>query len=125
MVNAFQRRRIPALLAIAVTILASGGCGPAPSKTCPNDVPAACPDGAPSYAAQVAPLLARRCGACHTAGGVSATHAFDSYEQVHAQRTGILVQLHACLMPPADQPQATADERQTIFAWLVCGAQNN
>jgi len=73
----------------------------------------------------VRPLLQQRCGACHTAGGLAFTHPFDSYEQIQFYRTSIAAQLHVCYMPPADQPQPTPAERQTIFAWIVCGAMNN
>ncbi len=108
--------------------LALGACGPKPQftgDTCPDDVPPVCPDPAPTYAADVAPLLGRLCGACHTAGGVSFNHPFDTYDEVQRQHTGIEFQLNNCIMPPADQRQPTSDERQTIFAWIVCGSMNN
>lgn len=117
-----QRRRLMALAAILIL----GGCGGSNGpQSCPDDVPSACPNPAPSYAAQVAPLLKRLCGGCHTAGGVEAKTSFDTLGQVQMQRGHILSQLHGCLMPPADQTQATPDERQTIFGWIVCGATNN
>ena len=71
------------------------------------------------------PLLQVRCGACHAPDGVEASRPFQTYEQIYPQRTNILTQLHACLMPPADQPQPTAAERGILFGWLVCGAMNN
>ncbi|MEO8213657.1 MAG: hypothetical protein ABI560_10710 [Myxococcales bacterium] len=114
------------LVSAALLIFATCGGGQEPFvDTCPNDVPDACPAVPPSYAADVAPLLHDRCGACHTVDGLATVYPYDTYEQVKAQRLGILSQLHSCLMPPADQPQPTAAERQTIFSWLVCGAMNN
>jgi hypothetical protein len=105
------------------------GCGPdKPPGTvdsCPNDVPRDCPSPAPTYAATVAPILLERCRGCHTAGGLESSRAFDSYDQVMALRVGILFQVSECLMPPANQPQPTAAERQSIMGWVVCGAMND
>lgn len=113
-------------MAAALLIFATCSGGPPPFvDTCPNDVPDACPAVPPSYAADVAPLLHDRCGACHTVDGLATIYPYDTYMQVKSQRLGILSQLHSCLMPPADQPQPTAAERQTIFSWLVCGAKDN
>jgi len=36
-----------------------------------------------------------------------------------------LTQVYSCRMPPAGNAQPTTQERQTIVAWLVCGAPNN
>lgn len=113
--------------AAVVAVLAVGECGhekPVESS-CPNVTPASCPADAPTYVGDVAPILAERCGLCHTAGGMESVRAFDTYEQVYAQRTRILTRVHACLMPPPDQMQPTAEERRAILTWVVCGAQPN
>jgi hypothetical protein len=93
---------------------------------CPNDVPASCPPNPPSYSVDIAPILSRRCAPCHFPGGVEAQkHDFSTYPNVHAQAGAILGQIHACLMPPPDAGQPTADERAALLAWLVCGSPNN
>lgn len=119
-----RRRRVFALVA-ALVIGACGGTKPVQTMDCPDDLPPVCPDPAPTYAADVAPLLGRLCGACHTAGGVSFNHPFDTYDEVQRQHTGIAFQLNNCIMPPADERQPTSEDRQTIFAWIVCGSMNN
>jgi uncharacterized membrane protein len=113
------------VLTAVLTLVACETKPPSSVDTCPDDVPPVCPEPAPSYAADVAPLLGRLCGTCHTAGGVSANHPFDTYNQVQFQRLSIEGQLNNCLMPPADQKQPTSEERRTIFAWIVCGSMNN
>ena len=115
------------LLASLVTEISCGSTTGVDPNICPNDVPDTCPTSTPvpTYAAQVAPLLHERCGACHTIGGMAAPQVFDTYLQVQAEQIGILSQLHNCLMPPADQPQPTPEDRQIIFTWIVCGAKND
>jgi hypothetical protein len=118
------------VLAVGFGVGLPTGCGhdkepPPPVDTCPNDVPATCPSPVPSYAADVAPVIQLRCGGCHTAGGIEAFRPFDTYEQVLTYRLGMLYQLSQCLMPPFDQPQPTAAERQIIFGWIKCDSPNN
>lgn len=84
-----------------------------------------CPSPAPGYAADVEPIITRRCRPCHTAGGVEATAPLDTYQQVHARRAEIQVRVSACLMPPANQPQPSDAERAALLGWLVCGAAND
>ncbi len=114
-----------AALASVGTPGCGGGGNPPPVNSCPNDVPATCPLPAPSYSADVAPVVATRCTGCHTANGIEAIHPLDTYAQAQAQGIRILSQVHACLMPPADQPQLTPTERQSILAWVVCGSPDN
>jgi hypothetical protein len=102
----------------------AAACGD--DKTCPNDLPAACPDPAPSYAQTIAPLISNRCYPCHGPGGVEqAAHDFTSYQGVFDQRTMILDAVYACRMPPGDSPQLSADDRAALLGWLVCHAPNN
>src|SRR5262245_4157064 len=121
-----SRQPTRAILGV-VAVLWVAGCGPGTGAAgnCPQDTPASCPGPAPAYTSQVAPVMMRRCRPCHTAGGVEATAPFDTYDQVHARRAEILGRLKTCLMPPADQPQLTAEERAAVLGWLVCGAQND
>jgi uncharacterized membrane protein len=115
-----------AILVGVTAVFGFGACGQdkpgSMVEGCPNDVPRVCPSAAPTYRETVAPVLALRCGTCHTVGGIESARPFDTYDQVARQRTSILSQIHTCRMPPANQPQPTADERATILAWLVCGA---
>jgi len=103
---------------------ACGGGAPAPSS-CPNDAPDTCPAGAATFAATVQPLLQSRCGACHVAGGVEAVRPMQTYDQVKKQTMDMFLSISACIMPPADQPQPTSEERQAIMGWIVCGAMND
>jgi uncharacterized membrane protein len=119
-----RARALILTVGLALGLGACGGGTPPPSS-CPNDVPATCPTPAPTFAADVAPILQQRCGACHVAGGVESTRPFQAYADVQRQKTDILFALNACFMPPADQPQLTTDERHAILGWLVCGAMNN
>jgi len=50
---------------------------------------------------------------------------FQTSAQVQAHKTDIVFVLNACIMPPADQPQPTSDERRAIMGWIVCGAMND
>ena len=100
-------------------------CGPAPlpppSSTCPNNAPASCPSAHPVYA-DVQPVLAANCEACHSAGGVSASIPLTSFTQVHARRGAVLDQVLNCLMPLQGAPALTSTERVQLLTWLVCDA---
>lgn len=101
------------------------GCGDDP-KICPNDLPDASVCPGPSFANDVAPLMMRRCYPCHFPGGIEdSVHDFSTYQNVFDQRSRILNQIHACLMPPSYAPQLDSMERFVLQSWLVCGAQNN
>ena len=112
---------------IVLVMAASISCGPgeSPATSCPNDVPATCPVPAATFGAEVLPLIQSRCANCHAPGGVESVRPMQSWEDVQKQKISILAQIHACLMPPADQPQLTPDERKVILGWIVCGALNN
>ncbi len=93
---------------------------------CPRDLPASCPPAVPSYQADVASIIQRRCLSCHGNGGVAAgKFNFTTYGQVFAARSTVLNQVYGCVMPPLDAGQLTPDERATLLAWLVCHAPNN
>ena len=122
-VRAVKGRRA---LVAAVALAACTTNAPPPGPACPNDLPGACPSPPPSYARDVAPVIAARCGPCHAPGGVEAAQRdFSAYATVHTQRVTILTQIHACLMPPADAGTLDAAERATLQGWLVCGAPDN
>jgi hypothetical protein len=110
-----------------VALLALAACEPVPPPgSCPDDLPAACPVQAPSYQAEVAPLLEARCVGCHAAGQVASNRLLDGYGSVFSQRAAVLRQTYACQMPPADAgAPLTAAERAVLLGWLVCGAPPN
>jgi uncharacterized membrane protein len=86
------------------------------------DVANTCPSPAPTYSVDVAPIIERRCLQCHAPGGQQAVVPFQTYDQVQARSAGIKVWLGSCLMPPADQPQPTLEERRAVLGWIACGA---
>lgn len=128
------RRAAPCLLlvvALARGAVACSSSSDAPSGAtdagaCPQDLPQACPTPPPSFQADVHDIVTRRCGSCHTDGGVAApSHDFSSYAAIYRQRSAVLNQVYACKMPLPDAGQPTAEERAQLLGWLVCGAPNN
>jgi hypothetical protein len=107
-------------------VMLLSGCGePDGTSTCPNDLPASCPVGVPSYAADIAPVIHDRCAPCHSPGGSAGDRPLTSYAEVYARRGPVLNQTHACRMPPSGATAPTPDERAALLGWLVCGAPNN
>jgi hypothetical protein len=102
---------------------------PDPPVNCPKDLPPDddCPDAAPSYTAEVASIIARRCTVCHRAGGVGAAFQFDTYAKIAANnnRAHMVTQVYMCRMPPSCADALLTDERQKLLHWLVCGGPNN
>jgi mono/diheme cytochrome c family protein len=101
------------------------GCSSSSPATCPNDLPASCAATPPSYARDVAPIVASKCVVCHGPGGVESNRDLSTYDHVHTLRSSVLNQVHACAMPPADGEALTAAERATLLGWLVCSAPDN
>ena len=93
--------------------------------SCPNDLPSACPSPAPSWDGGVQALIAEKCGACHTAGGLAFDRPFDDYAHVYQYRGEMLNQVYSCYMPPPDAGQLDSAQRQALLGWFVCGAPNN
>jgi hypothetical protein len=93
---------------------------------CPDDVPAACPANAPSYAKDVVPVIQSSCTPCHAAGGEEANRLLTDYADAFRQRGAVLDQIHSCKMPPSDATKPlTPAGRAILLAWLVCDAPNN
>ena len=118
-----ESRRIVILLCFVAL-----GCGDDP-RFCPNDLPlpdALDCDAGPSYQNDIVPLIMARCFPCHFPGGIEAsTHDFSKYSVILMQKSRILNQIHACLMPPAGQPDLDMMQRFTFQSWLICGARDN
>jgi uncharacterized membrane protein len=91
---------------------------------CPHELPSACAS-APSYQAQIAPIVAARCATCHAPGGVEASKPLDTYAALHARRGSVLDQVYNCLMPLPGAPPLTTEERAALLGWLVCDAPEN
>lgn len=92
----------------------------APVDAC-TKAPSSCPAPAPTYA-DVAPIFSAKCAPCHSATGVVPTKPLDAYDAVFRVRITALSQLQGCRMPPDGSPPLTADERQKLLSWFVCGA---
>jgi mono/diheme cytochrome c family protein len=73
---------------------------------------------------QIRPILEDRCYACHGNGGKKGGVAFDGYatdEELLRDRrlwSAVLKNVRAGLMPPADQPRASVEERLALEAWI-------
>ena len=117
-----------ALLACAALAATALGCGsPDGAVSCPS-VPQLCPSPAPTFSGQAQAIVRSTCQPCHEAGGQEAVRPMQTYAQIRALAPDILSQVEQCRMPIlADGSAATfADEdKDTLIAWLVCGAMNN
>jgi hypothetical protein len=95
----------------------------------PQDLPPDdnCPDAAPSYAKEVAAIIARKCTVCHQPGGVEPVNQFDTLAKILKNQNNIhmLTQVYSCRMPQACGAPLTPAEKQKLLQWLVCGAPNN
>ena len=119
-------------LSMVPFVLSLSGCSTPAAQSCDHDPPASCPSPAPTFSAEGAPLIQKYCVHCHSAGGEESNRPLISYDDVtgpmDATAREVEHQLVACSpygMPPEDQPQPTDDERQTIMAWISCGAHND
>jgi mono/diheme cytochrome c family protein len=114
-----------ALLAVLSSAIALAACSqpndPAPI-VCTVAAPLACPEPAVLYA-DVAPIFEQRCASCHT-GAAGAAWSLRDYEHVADWQDVVRAEVLHCMMPPADSGVTISDEeRQTILAWVKCGAR--
>ena len=97
---------------------ASAGAG----TTCRRALPA-CTGAAPTYSADVRPILERRCFKCHAGDGVAADeHDFSHVEILRAQKGGLAGEIGACAMPPSTEPALPDGEAEVLLRWVACGA---
>jgi hypothetical protein len=132
------RRTFPIALLLAVA------CHDAPAAT-PDDDDATeagddegggdtgAPADAPTFHADVAPLLAQHCRGCHGAAGI-APFAFDTYEEAAALAPVIAAAVAEDIMPPwhvgddgscntyRDSRRLADDDVATFVAWADAGA---
>jgi hypothetical protein len=88
---------------------------------------------APTYYADVAPILDSKCASCHRLGGI-APFALTTAADAKAHAAGIVTMTKAGLMPPwmpgedsvplvgRDHRRLTAQELQTLATWAAAGA---
>ena len=106
-----------------VVALALAACGDEKAECTP--LPTECQAPGPSYAVDVAPIFAARCVTCHN-GEPGEQWSLMTYDDVDDWKVLIVADLRDCSMPPPDSGYTLpANERETINAWLVCGAQDN
>jgi hypothetical protein len=102
------------------------GDGGAGASSCPDERPASCPNPAPSWATDVAPIFSGYCAYCHGPNGIAATvDQFTTYDVIYGDRQAILDQVNLCRMPTDAGIPLPEDLRATLLTWLVCGAPNN
>lgn len=93
--------------ALTFAIVCSGGCylsgNPSDAgsdvSACTKTLPTDCTT-IPSYANDIAPLVAERCLPCHAAGGVASDRDLTTYANVEQLESTVLSQVYGCLMPP-------------------------
>jgi hypothetical protein len=108
----------------------SGGCPPVPSLQCASQ------STAPTYSADVAPIIMDRCAPCHFAGGIAdAIVDLSTYAGVDNASTSMLNELTECAMPPihgdtqfgiaaGTVPGLTEEQLTTLVQWIECGMRN-
>ena len=118
--------RLAAALAAGSVLACSGSSGGGTGGGASACISAtACPDaGAPSYQAEIAPILEQSCIPCHSPTGPAGFY-MTTYAEVSGEAGSILSQTTACAMPPLNGPIMTDAQRITLTAWLRCGAPDN
>ena len=96
---------------------------------CGGDDPSVDP-AAPTYHADVAPLVERECSSCHAAGGIG-PFALETYEQVVDQASAVVSVVQSGYMPPwmpdrscgdiANERGLSAEERRVFVDWNAGG----
>jgi hypothetical protein len=103
---------VPALSITLAEAFAGSTAAPPPSEA---------PD---AFRARVLPLLERYCIDCHSTEAAPAGIVLDTFEDQRAAvqdtRTWLRVRdaLEGTIMPPADEPQPTLEERSAITGWV-------
>ncbi|MFZ5480177.1 MAG: hypothetical protein ACOZNI_25665 [Myxococcota bacterium] len=103
---------------------------------CSDDATVSLGGDGPTWHADVAPVVAARCGSCHTAGGI-APFAFDTWEEAAALAPAMAAATASGSMPPwgavetdecaprygwKDDARLTDDEKALFAAWADAGA---
>jgi len=72
--------------------------------------------------AEVAPVLAARCGACHGDPPLDGLPAFPDHARAAALADRIIARIDQGTMPPAGLQALTGTERALVAAWVTGGA---
>jgi hypothetical protein len=81
------------------------------------------PDVAPSFQADIAPLLERSCNDCHSAASPAGDIATDSYEAAQANIEVSIDSIDQGRMPIGNYPDFSADELQLLIQWRDSGME--
>jgi uncharacterized membrane protein len=125
---AWQRAPLVALLTfMPLAGCASPGDHSNPPAQCTAGLPSDsdCATAAPSYSADIAPLVSARCLECHEAGNKTSPVVLETRAQIYNQRQLVETQVYRCAMPPSDGTPLASSERALLLKWLVCGAPDN
>jgi len=80
----------------------------------------------PSFSREIAPILNQRCNNCHSPEIDGGPWPLDTQQNVRDWSTLLIKDLKECAMPPPDAGDAfPAEERDKVWAWLICGAPDN
>jgi len=84
-----------------------------------------CSQPAPTFAADVLPLLNRDCNtpACHGTGGPA--WPLIEYQDVADWADNIEYDVEACMMPPPDAGALSASDKAQLVDWIACGSHND
>jgi mono/diheme cytochrome c family protein len=80
------------------------------------------------YTDEIQPIVERYCYGCHGLGAKKGGVALDAFADARAALDApkvwhaVLKNVRAGIMPPADKPQPTAEERKTLDDWIKYGA---
>ena len=96
--------RYPLLLGSSILLLAAVGCSGEGTTS----------EGAPTYHADIEPLLARHCQSCHSPGNIG-PFSLVNYEQAKALAPAIVAATQSGSMPPFGAKDT--DECQPRFGW--------
>jgi len=115
-----KRNRVLALAAVML-VLQVGLSGQSTSEETPGKKVAT---EEATFKGQIKPLLQTFCVRCHNAdnleSGIRVDHLTSAMEDQHLPLwKGILKQLADGDMPPADEPQPTAEQRKSLTEWIT------
>ncbi|HEX4405315.1 MAG TPA: hypothetical protein VH560_10835 [Polyangia bacterium] len=122
--------RAVAVVALVACAAFALGCGsPGGVANCPA-VSQVCPSPAPTFSGQAQAIIRSTClPACHEPGGIEANRPMQTYAQISALSRDILSQIDQCRMPILADGTPTSfaspEDKDTLIAWLVCGAMDN
>lgn len=112
--------------AVAPAVADAADASEGAASACPSQLPSDsdCAATAPDYETVVAPLLAARCGSCHSPTGIESVTLFDTFPRIKAgmMQVHIFTQIYQCIMPPATAQPLLPAERETLLQWFVCDA---